>query len=168
MLFESVFKDIEAEACIEVFEETAAHIVALVDDDGVFVGQLAEVGEGGTEHRVSRNVVEAALLIKLLETSLHGRDVTKDAILLRQMRDDLTEDVECVFQTDGIDDEVGAESLDFVHRRETLRIVQETHTLRIDVIDSDFVFKTQQVGEEGAHLAGSENEDFHSKLTMNN
>ena len=161
MLLERVFEDVEAESLVEVFEEAAAHVVALVDDDGVFVREFAEIGKRRAEHRVGRNVVEARRFVKLLETSLHRGDVAEDAVFLGQVRNDLAEDVERIFQAHAVDDEVGTERVDFVERGETLRVVEKTHALRIDVIDGDFVVETQQVGEEGAHFSGSENEDFH-------
>ena len=71
MLFESVFEDVEAKTGVEVFEETTPHVVSLVDDNGIFVTQFAEIGKGGAEHRVGAHIVETTCLIILLETCLY-------------------------------------------------------------------------------------------------
>ncbi len=63
VLLEGVFEDVEAKARVEILEEAASHVVALVDDDGILVTQFAEVGKSGTEHRVGAHVVEAALFV---------------------------------------------------------------------------------------------------------
>ena len=52
VLIESVFIDTQVEPPVQVFEEDAAHVVALADHDGVLFAQLLQVGKGGTEHRV--------------------------------------------------------------------------------------------------------------------
>ena len=59
---EGVFADVELQRTVEVLEEDFAHVVRLLDDDGVFGLQVAQVGERGAEHRVGRNVPESRFL----------------------------------------------------------------------------------------------------------
>ena len=59
MFLECVFVYVETETLIEVLEENASHIVTLADDDGILLMQLVEVGECGSEHRVSAHISEA-------------------------------------------------------------------------------------------------------------
>ena len=83
----------QAEFVVEVEEEEAAHVVALGDDDGVLVAQCAEVGEGGPEHGVGRDVGAAAGGVEVLQARLDGGDVADDAAF-GQVGDDLAERVE--------------------------------------------------------------------------
>ena len=87
--------------------------------------------------------MESAFFIKLLESGLHGTDVAQDAMLFRKMRNDLTEHIERVFQTHGVDDEVRTELLNLLHRGETLGVVEEAHALRVDVINGHLMVETQ-------------------------
>ena len=80
VLLEGVFADVEAQVGIDVFEEDLAQVVALRDDDGVLLLQLAEVGKRGAKHRVGGDVAEAALLVELLQLCLHRGDVGEDAV----------------------------------------------------------------------------------------
>ena len=59
MLLKGVLVDVESQLLIEVLEEDAAHVVALADDDGILLGELLQIGEGRTEHRVCRDVAHA-------------------------------------------------------------------------------------------------------------
>ena len=55
-----------------------------------------------------------------------------------------------------IDDQLRLELLDFVQRGEAVGVVDEAQLVRVGVVDGGLVLKTQYVGEEGAHLAGSQ------------
>ena len=155
MLVEGVLEDVEFELLVEVLEEDAAQVVALGDDDGVLVAQVAEAGEGGAEHRVCGDVAESALDVELLQPGLDGGDVADDAVL-GQDGQHLTEGVEGIFHRDGVDDQLRLELLDFVQRGEAVGVVDEAQLVRVGVVDGGLVLKTQYVGEEGAHLAGSQ------------
>ena len=45
MLFKGVLIDVQAQSPIEIFEEDASHVIALGDDDSVFLRQLIEIGK---------------------------------------------------------------------------------------------------------------------------
>ena len=155
VLLEGVFKDVQLQRLVEVLEEDAAQVVALGDDDGVLVAQVAEAGEGGAEHRVGGDVAESALGVELLQSGLDGGDVADDAVL-GQDGQHLAEGVEGVLHRDGVDDQLRLEVLDFVQRGEAVGVVDEAQLVRVGVVDGGLVLKTQYVGEEGAHLAGSQ------------
>lgn len=160
VLVESVFADVQVKATVEVTEEDAPHVVSFADDDGVFVAQCPEVGEGGAEHRVCGDVTPSALFVELFESGFDGGDVAEDAVF-GKVRHDFAEDVERVFQRNGVDDELGFEIVNFLQGGETLGVIHEPKSFRVNVIDSRLVVKTQEVHEERAHFSGSENEDAH-------
>lgn len=155
VFLEGVFEDVEAETRIEVLEEATSHVVTFVDDDGILITQFAEVGKSGTEHRVGAHVVEAALFVVLLKARLHRGYVAEDAVFLGQIGDDLVKYLQCVFEADGVDDEVCPEVAYLFQRGEPLGVVHETKSLGVYVIDCHFVVERQQVGEERPHLACS-------------
>ena len=155
VLVEGVFEDVQLQRLVEVLEEDAAQVVALGDDDGVLVAQVAEAGEGGAEHRVGGDVAESALGVELLQSGLDGGDVADDAVL-GQDRQHLTEGVEGVFHRDGVDDQLRLELLDFVQRGEAVGVVDEAQLHGVGVVHGRLVLETQYVCKEGAHLAGSE------------
>ena len=66
MFLESVFKGVQLQVLVKVFEENLAQVVTFLDDDGIFRTQFVEVGKCGTEHRVGRYIAEAAVFIELL------------------------------------------------------------------------------------------------------
>ena len=66
-----------------------------------------------------------------------------------------------VFDGGGVDDHSRVEGIDFGEVGETPDIVGETQLFGVGVVDGDLVVEGQQVTEERAHLAGSEDEDFH-------
>ena len=150
----------EAQAAVEVAEKDAAHVVAFGDDDGVLVAEGPEVGEGGTEHGVGRYVAHAGLFVKLLEAGLHGGDVAEDAVG-GEVGNDAAEHVEGVFERDGVHYQFGAEAVDFLERGEAQGVVHEAQALRVDVVDGCLVVETEQVDEEGAHLARAKDEYSH-------
>ena len=149
---ERVFAHVQAEPAVEVAEEDAPHVVALVDDDGVLVAQAAQVGEGGAEHRVRAHVAHSRGFVEFLEAGLHRRDVAQDAVL-RQQGNHLPEHVQRVFQRDGVDDQFGTEGLDFVRRGEPLRVVHEAQPFGVDVVHRRLMVEAEQVHEERAHLS---------------
>ena len=79
MLIEGVFVDVKTKLTVKIAEEAHTHIVTLVDDDRVLLRELIEVGEGRTEHRVSRYIATASTLIELLQIGLYGRNITQYA-----------------------------------------------------------------------------------------
>lgn len=110
---ERVFKDVQLQTLVEVFEENLAQMVAFLDDDGVFGAQFVEVGKRGTEHRVGGHVTETAVLVKLFQPGFHGGNVADDAVF-RQERKHLVERIEGIFHRGGIDDQFWLEFLDFI------------------------------------------------------
>ena len=144
-----------AQTAVEVEEEDTPHVVTLVDDDGILVAQCTEVGKGRSEHGVCADVAQSRLLVILPEARLHAGDVRNDAVL-GQVRNDLVEDRKRIFERHGIDDKFWPESLNLLHRSETLRVVEKAHALGIYLIYGTFVFETQYVGKEATHLTGSQ------------
>ena len=103
----------------------------------------------------------SALLIELLQASLHRSDVADDAILWQQ-RQQLLEDGNGVLQRDGIDEKLRLKLAYLLGIGKPLTVVGEAHALWVAVVDSHFVFETQQVDEERAHLSCSNNQYFHN------
>lgn len=160
MLFKGVVGDVEPQPLVDVAEEQSSHVVALTDDDGVFVRETAEVGKGGTEHRMGGDVAVTAVLIEVLEVGLHRSDVGEDA-LLRQMGEQRLEGGEGVFEADGVDEEFGGKGLDFFKGGESLGVVEKAKAVWVDVVDGGFVLETEEVGEERPHLSSAGNENLH-------
>ena len=76
--------------------------------------------------------------------------------------------VDGVLQCYGVDDEFWLELVHFVQRRETLRIVHEAESARVDVEYGGFMVETQQVDEETAHFASTKYEYSHVRyFTLN-
>lgn len=138
VFLEGVFEDVEAETRVEILEEAASHVVALVDDDGILVTQFAEVGKGGTKHGVGAHVVKPTLFVVLLKACLHRGYVAEDA-RLGQMWNHLVKHLERVFETHGIDDQFWLKRINLVHRCEPLGVVHESQSFGVNVIDSHFV-----------------------------
>lgn len=113
VLFETIFVDVEAKSAVEIEEEDAPHVVTFVDDDSVFCGECAEIGESGAKHGMSGDEAHACGFVKVAQVGLYAADVADDAGLW-QMRDNLSEDVDGVFERHGINDEFGLEFVDFV------------------------------------------------------
>ncbi len=160
MLFKGVVGDVEPQPLVDVAEEQSSHVVALTDDDGVFVRETAEVGKGGTEHRMGGDVAVTAVLIEVLEVGLHRSDVGEDA-LLRQMGEQRLEGGEGVFEADGVDEEFGGKGLDFFKGGESLGVVEKAQAVWVDVVDGGFMLETKEVGEERPHLSSAGNENLH-------
>ena len=154
VLVEGIFKDVQAQALVEVLEENLAHIIAFADDDGIFRTQLVEIGKGRTEHRVSRYVAEPACFVPFLQAGLHRSDIADDAIL-RKGGQHLVERIEGVLHGSCIDDQLRTELLYFFELGETIAVVHEAQLLWVHIKYSGLVLETQYVGKEGAHLSGS-------------
>ena len=165
MLLEGVFEDVQLQRLVEVLEEDAAQVVALGDDDGVLVAQVAEAGKGGAEHRVGGDVAEAALFVEPFQSGLDGGDVADDAVL-GQDGQHLAEGVEGVLHRHGVDDQLRLEVLDFVQRGEAVGVVDEAQLHGVGVVHGRLVLETQYVCKEGAHLAGSEDQYSHKCIYL--
>ena len=155
MFLKGVLEDVQLQRLVEVLEEDASQVVALGDDDGVLVAQVAEAGEGGAEHGVGGDVAEAALFVEPFQSGLDGGDVADDAVL-GQDGQHLAEGFKGVLHGHGVDDQLRLEVLDFVQRGEAVGVVDEAQLHGVGVVDGRLVLKTQYVCKEGAHLAGSE------------
>ena len=161
VLVEGIFEDVEAKALVQVLEEHLAQVVALADDDGILIAQVAEAGEGGAKHRVCAHEAEAALAVKLGQLRLDGGDIAQYAVL-RESGYHLLEGFDGVLHRGGIDDELGAKLAYLVQCGEATRVIHKAQAPWVDVIYCRFVLETEQVGKEGAHLAGSENQYLHN------
>ena len=147
VFFEGVFVDVESQAGVEVLEEDAADEVTLVDDDGILLGELVEVGKCGTEHGVGAHIVHPCGFVKFFQTCFHGGDIAEDT-LFREMGNHFLEGRNRVFHRHGIDAEFGLELIDFFKFGEAQGIIGKTQSLGIALIDRHFVFETEQVDEE--------------------
>ena len=81
MLLEGVFVDVQAQLLIEVLEEDTSHVVALADDDGILLGELLQVSERRTKHRMGRHIAHACTLIELLQIRLYRSNIADDTLL---------------------------------------------------------------------------------------
>ena len=156
VFLEVVFVDVQAKATIEVKEEDTSQIVAFVDDDCVLTAQCTKVGECGTKHGVSADVVHSRFLIECLQIGLHAGNVADDAVFV-QVGNDLTEHLDGVLQRDTVDDEVGVKLSYFLQLCESQRVVEESHTFGVDLIHRRFVVERQDIGKETTHLSGTQN-----------
>ena len=66
-----------------------------------------------------------------------------------------------ILQRHGVDDQLGLEVFNLLHRGETLGIVEETHPLGIYLIHGTVVLEGEHVCEKDAHLAGTQNKYAH-------
>ena len=160
MFCEGVFADVQPQLLIEVFEEDAAHIVAVGNDYGVFVAQCPEVGEGWPKHGVSRNIGVSALLVVVVEVGLDRCDVAQNTVLW-QVWLYLLEYLKGIFECHGIYDKVGREVVNLIGRGEALCVVHEAQTFGVGVVYSCFVVKAEQVNKERPHFACPENQYLH-------
>lgn len=78
VLAERIFLDVEAKTGVQVFEEYPAEVVAFADDDGVFVAEVGERGECGTEHGVGAHERVAGFGVELGKSGLDRGDVAQD------------------------------------------------------------------------------------------
>ena len=161
MLIKGIFKDVETEFSVKVFEENATHVVTLVNDNCVFGREGAEIGKGGAEHGVGGDVTPTCAFIILLKSRLHRSNVGENAILWQQ-GEYFVEHTEGVFQRYGIDDQLRAEGLNLFKSGEALGVIGEAQTVRVDVVNRSFVVETQKVNEERTHFSGAEDKDFHN------
>ena len=151
VLLEGIFVDIQAQLLIEVLEEDTPHVVALADDDGILLGELLQIGEGRTEHRVRRYIAHTRRLVELLQIGLHRGDIADDT-RLGQMGNHLLKHRNGIFQRHCVDQQLGLKRLDFLVGRKTLAIVCEPHAFGISLKHCHLMLKTQQVNEEASHL----------------
>ena len=98
----------------------------------------------------------AALLVVVEEVGLHRGDVAQYAVA-GQVRLHLLEDIKGMLERYGVDNEVGLEGINLVHRGEALGVVHKAQSPGVDIENCCLVLKAEQVNEEGAHFAGSEN-----------
>ena len=138
VLLEGIFFDVKAEAAVDVAEEDFAEVVALADDDGVFVREVAQRGEGRAEHGVGRHEGVAAGGVELRQAGLHRRYVAEDGAL-GQVWHGLLEGLDGIFDRRGVDDKFGLEVLDFGEVAETLGVEGEAQAPRVGVVDGDLV-----------------------------
>ena len=81
VLVKGVLEDVEPEALVQVLEEHLAQVVALADDDGILIAQVAQAGECGSEHGVCAHEAEATLAIELGQLCLYRSDIAQYAVL---------------------------------------------------------------------------------------
>jgi hypothetical protein len=160
VFFEGEVTDVKMESGIELSEKTLSLLVAFGDDDGVFGGEVAEVGEGGAEHGVCGGEGEAGVGVKVPEAGLDGGDVGEDGGMWEE-GDDLAEGVEGVVECDAVDDDMRVKAGDFERLLKAQGVVEEAKALGVIFEDGDFVVETEEVGEESAHFAGTEDKYLH-------
>ena len=152
MLLEGVLVDVQTQLAIQLLKEATTHAVALLDNDGILLAQLLQVGEGRTKHRVRRYKAHTGLLIEVLQIGLYAGDIADNA-LLRQVRYHLFKHRDGIFQRYRIDEQFGLKGLNLVVGGETLTVVCKSHAFGISLKHSHFVVETQQVDEERSHLS---------------
>ena len=167
VLIKGVLMQAQSELLIEILEENLTHIVALLDDDRILLGELVQVGECRTEHRVRAHVAEAALFVKLLQSRLHRCNVADDTVF-REMWQQLLECRDGVFHGHSIDDEFRAEHLHLLHLGETVAVIGEAQSLGILFIYSHLVVEAEQVDEEASHLSCSHYQNSHFFFLVKN
>ena len=154
MLPERIFIDVQSQFLIQVFEEDAPHIVAFIDDDGVLLAQLVQVGEGGSEHRMGGDERVTGRQIVVLQPRLHARDVADDTVC-RQIGHDFLEGRDGVFHRNGVDDQLRLELLHLLQTLKTVTVVGEPQASGVFLIHGYLVVEAEQVDEERSHLACS-------------
>ena len=165
VLVEGVFEDVQLEPAVEVLEEDPPEVVALGDEDGVLVHQVAEVGEGGAEHGVGGDVGEAAAGVVFGQAGLDRGDVRDDAARPEAWQHGV-EGLEGAAERDAVDDQLGGEGLHLVGRGEAEGVIDETHAARVGLEDGHLVIEAEQVGEERTHPTRSEDKDLHDSAAF--
>ena len=160
VLVEGVFEDVQLQPAVEILEKYPPEVVALGDEDGVLVHQVAEVGEGGAEHGVGGDVGEAAAGVVFGQAGLDRGDVRDDAVGL-EVGQHGVEGLEGAAECDAVDDQLGGEGLHLVGRGEAEGVIDETHAARVGLEDGHLVIEAEQVGEERPHPTRTEDEDLH-------
>ena len=136
-------------------------MVALADDDGVLIAQVAKTGKGGAKHGVSAHKTETALAIELWKLSFHRGNIAQYTIL-GECRNDLLERLDGILHRSGIDDQLGGKLTYLLQGGEATGVVHKAQALGVNIVYCRFVLKTQQIGKEGAHLTSSENQYSHN------
>lgn len=165
MLLERELVELKPERAVEILEKDTPEVVALGYYDGVVLMKIPEVCERGAEHGVSGDERPSALLIELEKTSLDRRDVRQHATL-RHIRQDVLKSLECVFEGDGVDEELGVELAYLLKSCEPPGVEDVLELLDIDVIDCDLMEEAHGVRQEGAHLAGANDAYTHIRESV--
>ena len=154
MLLEGVLIDVEAELAVEVLKETPAHIVTLIDDDGILLAELVEICKGRTKHRVGRDKTSSCALIVVMKSCLYGCDVRENT-LLWEIWYYLVEGRDGIFYRHCIDAQLWLEGAYLLKVCKTLTVICKTQTLRIILKNSHFMVEAEEVDEKRPHLACS-------------
>ena len=154
MFLKSVLIYVQSQLAIQILEEDAPHVVALADDDSILLAQLLKVGESWSEHRVSRYIAHACLLVKILQIGLYTGYIADDT-LLRKIWYHLFKYRNCIFQRHCVYQQLRLEFLNLLERGEALTVISKPHAFGVSLKHSHLVVKTQQVDEERPHLSCS-------------
>lgn len=149
-----VLVDIEMKAAVQVAEECLSVRIRLADDDGIVAAQVAQVGEGRTEHRVGRNEGMAAGCIKLGQAGLYGSDVAEHT-MVAQVGQHFLENGQGMADGNGIQHQVGLESAYLIVGGKPTYVEAIAQFFRLGVIDGHIVVEAQGIGKEHTHLAAS-------------
>ena len=137
----------QSQLLVEILEEYLAHIVALLDNHRILLGELVQVGKGRTEHRVGAHESESTFVVEFMQAGLHGCDVADDAVA-GEMRQQLLERRNGVFHRHGIDDELRTEHLHLLHLGKAIAVVGEAQALGILFVNCHLVVEAEQVDEK--------------------
>ena len=152
VLDEGVVVDVELQAGIDLAEKCLAEGVALFDDDGVVLAQVAQIGERGAEHGVRRDVTVAGCGVELGQTGFDRCDVAQDAVFA-QIGQHFVEDGQRILDGHAIDEQFGVVLADFVVGGESARVQTVSQLFGMAGIEGDIVLHTKGIGQEHAHLA---------------
>ena len=144
--------NVQSQPTVQVAKEDAPHIVALADDDSVFIAQLIEVGKGWPEHWMRRNKGVVTAFVILVQTRFNRCDVAHDA-LLGQKRHHRLKRRDGVFHRYSVDKQLRFKLFHLFQRSETRAIICKSHPARLLIVNGNLVFETQQVGKKASHLA---------------
>src|SRR5574344_1624529 len=154
MLFESIFKDIQIELLIQIFENDFSHMIAFTNNNRILTAQVIKCGKCGSEHRVSRYKTKARLFIETLQTCFDRCDIANDAIFW-QIGKYVAKSLQSILHCHSIDKQFGLKFLDFIERREAVSVIHETQLLRVSVVYGCLVVETKHIVEKRPHLTGS-------------
>ena len=100
-------------------------------------------------------ISEAAFFVELLQSCFYRGNITNDAVF-GQYGQHFAKSVQRVLYCHGIYDQFGLKFLNLLQCGETIRVIDETQLVRVDVEHGRLMLKAQYVSKEGAHFAGSE------------
>ena len=129
-------------------------------DHCVLIAQIGKGGERRPEHRVSAHERMTGPGVEFGQPGLYGCDIAYDS-RGAYVRQNPFECLDGVFHRGGIDDHVRIEIFHLFRIRESPGVERETQTLRNRNIDAYIMSEREEIAEEGAHFAGSENKNFH-------